>query len=176
MKTTFLVLLFIVAGYHSTAQKIIINGKETDRKLVWKDFTGAPDNNSTFWASVSWNLKYNYGTQFKGESFTITNYLLTLQLNHEKSWIKRGKESDYLLAHEQGHFDLGIMCMQEILQKQSETPITRANYKTALEDIFQEKMKKFAELGILYDKETDHSKNRKEQEKWNQYFLENLSK
>lgn len=166
----------MVAGYHSSAQKIIIKGKETDRRLVWKDFTGVPDNNSTFWAFTSWNLKYNYSTQFQGDSFIVKNYLLTLQLNPEKSWIKKGKESDYLLAHEQGHFDLGIICMKEILQKQSTIPVTRTNYKSVLEDIFQEKMKKFKELGILYDKETRHSKNRKEQERWDQYFLENLSK
>ncbi|MEO6949506.1 MAG: DUF922 domain-containing protein [Ginsengibacter sp.] len=176
MKTKILLLLFMVSGYHTSAQKIIIKGKETDRQLFWKDFTGAPDNNSTFWAFTSWNLKYNYGTQMQGDSFVIKNYELTLQLNPETSWVKKGKESDYLLAHEQGHFDLGIICMREILKKQSETTVTRENYKTVLGDIFQEKLKKFKALGALYDKETEHSKNRQEQEKWNQYFLENLSK
>jgi hypothetical protein len=103
----------------------------------------------------------------------MNGFEIILELDPNNSWAKNDKVTDALLIHEQGHFNLGILCVREILNKYKETKFTRSNYKVALQGIISDASKKYNDLGLLYDKETDHSKNIEEQLKWNKFFSGN---
>jgi hypothetical protein len=167
--------LFLVFTFNSVAQKVIISGEETKRLLTWKDFTGVADNNSSFFAYTAYTTAVKFDdVQFSGDKAVIKGFIMTLELDAKKSWVKKGKESDDLLKHEQGHFDVGILYMQAVLQKVDSANFTRSGYQQEFQKLIKEIHQKYRDMGSQYDKETNHSIKKDEQEKWNIYFTENV--
>lgn len=83
-------------------------------------------------------------------------------------------DDSLLLNHEQGHFDLAEIYSRKIKQKISyfiKNKITKSEiiafYNTTLDALHKE--------GIIYDKETDFSRNKLEQSRWNKNLLKRLS-
>jgi len=160
---------------HAFAQKIVISGKNGNRKLEWADFTGKPDANSTFFAHTWYTLKYSYNNVVtNGDQATIDGFEAILELDPNKSWVRTDKTSDELLEHEQGHFNIGIMCMRELLTTVNGTSFSKSDYAEALRNIFREVMRKYNDMNVQYDNETEHFKNKEQQQKWNAVFAEKL--
>jgi hypothetical protein len=66
--------------------------------------------------------------------------------------------------------------MKEMLDKFRESKFTRSNYNTGLQNIVTEALKKYNNMSVQYDEETNHSDNKQEQMKWNDFFSKNLPK
>jgi hypothetical protein len=172
-----LLLLFITGVFYVKAngQKIIIDGKETNRKLAWSDFTGKPDPNSSFFAYTWWKLSYSYsGTEPDADSVRVKNFDAKLQLDKEKSWVKKGRETDELLVHEQGHFNVGILCVREMVATMNAKRFPREGLQAAIQSTFNEVLQKYKAMGQQYDSETQHGNNKEVQEQWNSFFKERL--
>ncbi|HVF80918.1 MAG TPA: DUF922 domain-containing protein [Flavisolibacter sp.] len=171
----FITFLFITIFCHLNAQKVIINGKEGNRPLVWADFTGSPDNSSPYFAYTYWSSKFSFsGARFNGDVAIIDGFECTLQLNPQESWVKPGKQSEELLKHEQGHFNVGLLYIKDVVKKIKAASFTRANYQAEIKAILNEAHKKYVEMGNRYDEETAHSSNREQQGKWNVFFSKEL--
>ncbi len=174
-KFIFLKLTLIISTI-CFGQKIIVNNQEHTGRLTWADFTGKIDNNSSFTAYTS----YKFGTKIEsvkteGDSITINGFEIILELDQTKSWAKMNKVTDNLLIHEQGHFDIGILTIKEILKKYKTTKFTTSNFNITLQNLIKEVSKKYNDMAIKYDKETNHSTNVVQQQKWNNFFSEQLS-
>lgn len=171
-----LVFFGIILSLNSYCQKIIINGQETKRKLTWADFTGKVEKGSSFNAYTAYNFNTKIGSiKIIGDSVSIIGFEVTLELDPKKSWAKEDKVTDELLIHEQGHFNLGILCIKEILSVFHETKFKKSNYNVTLQSIINDISKKYNDMGIKYDAETNHSKNKEQQLVWNNFFAEKLS-
>ena len=107
---------------------------------------------------------------------TIGIFEVTVELDSALAWVKMDKVSDELLMHEQGHFNIGILCGREILATLKQTRFEISNYRDQMQSIVQEILKKYIEMGNLYDSETNHFWNKKEQERWNALIADKLSK
>lgn len=164
-------------GLASYSQKIIVNGEESKGKLTWDDFTGKVNKDVEFNAFTSYKFHTKVGgIKFVGDSAIIDGFDIILYFDHKNSWVKKGKTTDELLMHEQGHFNLGILCIREIRRKFKEAKFTKNNYNSLLQSMVSESSKKYHEMGLTYDKETDHSKNAEQQTKWNNFFSGELEK
>ena len=167
------VTILLIADCYS--QKIMVGGRESNGKLAWPDFTGKIDQNSSMFAYTYYNLRTKIDRiQVLGDSVLIQGFEVTVELDPDRSWAKQDRLSDKLLTHEQGHFNLGILCMREMLEKYKQTRFTKDNYNTQLRNMLDEISKKYNDLGIKYDAETDHSKNLEQQLKWDNFFTEQL--
>ena len=166
----YVVASFILFGsMRTTAQKIIINGEETLRLLRWDDFRGRPDNGSPYFAFTYWNTSYKYdGFVFKGDTVKW-KVQITLDLG-QNSWKKKDKVTDSLLKHEQGHFDVGILCAMELQEKFNKTVFLKNDYQAKLSAIIKETVDKYKKMDLLYDDETNHYANREQQWKWDAFF------
>lgn len=98
--------------------------------------------------------------------------IIKLELNGNKSWVKKGRETENLLTHEQGHFDIGLLCLFELIQTFDSTKFVRSDLPTKHRVLFQTTLEKYQALSLRYDAETNHSKNLGVQIKWN-HFLNN---
>jgi hypothetical protein len=158
-----------------SAQKILIDGTEGNRQLLWADFKGAPNNSSPYFAYTAWktNVKFS-GVQFEGEKAFINGFEMTVEFDAKNSWVKKGKETDELLRHEQGHFDVGILYMQEVFQTIATASFTKAAYKDEFQKIIRDIHDKYVAMGDKYDKDTNHSIRKDEQAKWNAFFEEKV--
>ena len=169
--------LFTVFVFHCNAQKIFINGQEGNRPLVWNDFSGKVDKSSEFNAVTYWGVKYNTATKKDGATgkFTATIEFI-LEMDPKKSWVKKGKETDELLKHEQGHFNTGLLCLKELVAKTANlTEVSESSFGK-IQTLFFEILAKYQKIDLQYDAETNHSENKIEQAKWNQFYANELLK
>lgn len=171
------ILLLIFSSQNISAQKVIINGFEGNRPLQWSDFKGTPDYSSPYFAYTVWKTNHKYtAVRFSGDTALINGFEMTLMLDSTKSWLKKDKKSDDLLLHEQGHFDIGLLYMKEVLKEISRTQFTRANYQSEIRNLTARIQRKYNEMTLNYDNDTNHSKNKEQQKNWTKYFNNNLSR
>ena len=147
----------------------MINGEETSRLLKWSDFSGNPDNGVDYFAFTYWNISYKYDAfQFKGDTIKWqVQIILDLGKN---SWKKKDKISDTVLKHEQGHFDVGIICAMELQERINNTIFLKGDYQVRLSAVIKEVVDKYKKMDLQYDVETNHSVKREEQWKWDAFF------
>jgi hypothetical protein len=177
MKNILVLLFFIVVAENSFCQGVIINGVNKNRPLTWDDFTGTPDKNSSFEANTYWKLNYKFdGIDFKGDTVKLNSFSVGIELDPNKSWVKKGKETADLLNHEQGHFTIGLLCQNDIIRQIRTTIFFKSNFSEKIKEVFTELSKKYDLMSLKYDEETDHSKNKVNQKKWDTFFSEELNK
>lgn len=176
MKLLFGLLITLLSCFPATAQQVIISGEEGNRPLKWSDFTGRPDQSSPHSAQCYWNIRWQYGGTEKKDGKTIVkDFKVILELDPKKTWRKKGKETDELLQHEQGHFNNGLLCQKELLERVNTNQFSTANANAEIQQLVNEVLKKYQQQENTYDKETDHSKNKEGQQKWDLFFEKALS-
>src|SRR5919112_1484552 len=87
-----LVMLF------STKQSNLIEWN-AERRLTWNDFKAQPDKNSTNAALTSSSINIEFGYNSSGLKYNIK-----CRFDKNSSWGRI--KNDYILSHEQGHFDI----------------------------------------------------------------------
>jgi len=142
------------------------------KKLQWADFKGEPDSLSPFSANTYSGLAYKYAIRRE-----IKKQIVTCEVNGyfipEKSWVKKGFENDAeLLAHEQLHFDITELFVRKFRQRLKNTRFSR-NPKKQIEVIYKKITAERVAMQKQYDLETNHSENKKMQQKW-QYKINML--
>lgn len=163
--TLFLFLFF--ASHSICAQDTIY--WSVKRKLTWNDFKGKPDSLSGFKAMTLAGMGYGIRFGEKSFSYKIDCYFLC-----HKSWTLADSAS--LLIHEQGHFDIAELFARKMRKAFSDY---KYNYESVSEDLKKiqaEILQARAEMNNLYDRETDYSKDKKQQQAWNLKIKTELDK
>jgi hypothetical protein len=158
----FLVIAFPI---FSLSDKSFIDWN-TNHKLVWDDFKAAPDMNSRNAALTTSAIQFNF--TYDGHNL---NYTITCQFDKNKSWGK--VKTDYILSHEQGHFDITEIFARKLNKSLKE--YTVGNIKSLSKDlnkIYQNTMHELNHYQDVYDSETNFSINKEQQAEW----LEKISK
>ncbi len=132
---------------------------DSERKLSWSDYKGKPDPSSDAAASTSTSLGINYG--ISAEHFT---YKIKCSLSKNKSWVRY--KSDYVLSHEQGHFDITEIFARKLNKMMSEYKFDKNNYRHDLDKIYQNIIDEKDAFQDRYDIETDFSRNKVKQAEW----------
>lgn len=132
---------------------------QSDKRLVWDDFFGEPKTGTDAVASTSTSL---------GITYQITDgelkYQITCYFNKEKSW--GIMKTDYILAHEQGHFDITEIFARKLNEALQNYQFNRKSLKRDIGQIYQSIVRQKEEYQKAYDAETDHSRKRKLQYDW----------
>ena len=175
MRKYICVTLMICVSALAFSQDVIINGINKNRPLTWADFKGEPDRGSSFDANTYWTINYNIKRiSFKEDTAKISGFSIIVSLQEKLSWLKAEKQTDVLLKHEQGHFDLALICQREAIRELSGTIFFKNDFKDKIPTIFSFILKKYQAMELKYDEETDHSKNQAAQDKWNSFFASEL--
>lgn len=130
-----------------------------DKKLSWRDYLAEPDNRSGAAASTSTQIGFEYHIRDNNLTFNITCYF-----SKEKSWGRY--KNDYILSHEQGHFDIAEIFTRKFYKTVKEYKFNERSYKNDLKDIYTNAMKEKERFQQQYDSETDYSRNKPKQEEW----------
>lgn len=130
-----------------------------DRRLSWEDFLSEPKKNSDAVASTSTSL----GIAYQVEHGQLT-YAITCNFSKQKSWGLL--KTDYILAHEQGHFDITEVCARKLYKALQEYQFNRKTYRKDVNDIYRAIVQEKEDMQAAYDGESDHSRNRKVQYEW----------
>lgn len=129
------------------------------RRLHWDDFKSSPKRNTDAVASTSTSLGIAY--QVKN---SVLTYQVTCNFSKTKSWglVKTA----YILAHEQGHFDITEIYARKLHQALLSYDFNRRNYKQDVNRAYEKIVSEKEAFQEMYDKQTDHSRNKKEQAAW----------
>lgn len=130
-----------------------------ERKLTWDDFLSEPQKNSDAVASTNTALGITY--KVKGEAFS---YQISCNFTKPKSW--GVLKTDYILAHEQAHFDITELFARRLHQRLQAYRFDQRSYKKQVAEIYQQIIKEKEAMQEAYDDATDHSRNKKMQSQW----------
>ncbi|MGY0407669.1 MAG: DUF922 domain-containing protein [Polaribacter sp.] len=156
--------------YSQIAKKDSIIFWSKNKKLTWDDFKGVKKDTNFIGAKTYAGIlmlpylndtskKYSYkvfACFYKYKSSTDTNH------------------SDYILKHEQLHFDIAEIFARKIKQEIEiqESKSSYVNYSS----IYNKKYKSYRLYQKLYDAQTNHSTNFEMQKKWKEKIQSELEK
>jgi hypothetical protein len=135
------------------------------QKLTWEDFKAPPDMNCRNAALTASAIQFNF--TYDGQ----LKYTITCQFDKNKSWGK--VKTDYILSHEQGHFDITEIFARKLNKSLAE--YTVGNVKSLNKDlnkIYESTMHQLNNMQNVYDSETNFSINKEKQAEW----LEKINK
>jgi len=130
-----------------------------DRKLRWDDFKGTPETGSDRAALSSILIHVDFS--FSNNNF---KWKITCRFSKKKSWAR--SKTDYILSHEQAHFDITEVHARKLHQRLSQYTFNQKTYQKDLQQIYQGIVKEENEMQTAYDSETNHSINKDKQAEW----------
>lgn len=139
--------------------------------LSWKDFKAAPDHSSRFDANTNAGLSFSWGLSNENGLMGFT-YEVTSYFNPAQSWIKPASHTEYLLKHEQLHFDITELHARKLRKKLAGIDPTslNKNAKGNINRIYQEIEKERKMMQLQFDKESKHSLDKEGEAYW-QHFV-----
>lgn len=161
MKRIFHLLLVLLSFSTARAQESgedILTWKE-GRKLSWSDYKGSPNPKSDAAATTSTSLSIDYHIKDGSFSYTIKSWF-----SRTKSWGRH--KTGYILAHEQGHFDIAEVYARKLHQRMSAYQFNKRTYNKDLDRIYKEVADEKAAVQAQYDLETRHSIDEEKQAEW----------
>ncbi|MEO6490101.1 MAG: hypothetical protein ABIO04_09200 [Ferruginibacter sp.] len=131
-----------------------------DRKLMWTDFRATPDTSIKDVALSAIRLQKKWKLVGDTVSINIYSYFRPCY-----AWSK-SKDSDTLLMHEQGHFNISEYFRRMMIKKLSEQNFKRRNLANDIQTIYLDINSQLKMFSELYDAKTDFSRNRGAQIEW----------
>ena len=168
---TLILILFLSVTYAQDVEIPWIEGE----KLSWSDFKGSPDFDHPYAAITYSGMSYGFSAEIVNGKIWV-KYDVKSFFVANKSWVKKWYSNDKgLLKHEQLHFDITELYARKFRQRLSEKNFTE-NVKSEIKEIYKEITEEKVKLQKLYDVETDHSKHKNAQNKWQQKIESDLQK
>ena len=142
-------------------------------KLIIDDFKGNPVENSVAVAITSSGFSFKAGFRSIGSKATL---IITVFCNFDKSlsWMKNHGKNEYVLRHEQHHFDISYLSTLIFIRKLKQANFTVSNYQDKLKAIYTSAMQEMEQLQHQYDGETHNGQLKEEQLAWNRKIDERL--
>ncbi len=153
-----LLLITFLCSFETHSNSLI--DWSADRRLSWSDFKARPDSNSPNAALTGTNIKFD----FSYNSETGFKYHITCQFDKNSSWGR--VKTDYILSHEQGHFDIAEIYTRKLCKafREYKPDVEKANKE--VNKIYQKVMSELSERQKEYDRETNFSINKEKQAEW----------
>lgn len=130
-----------------------------NRLLNWEDFLCEPITNTDAVASTSTSLGFSYKV-LNGKFY----YDLDCSFSRSRSWGLL--KTPYILAHEQGHFDITEIFTRKMNRALQEYQFNPKTYKKDIMNIYESIIKEKEEFQMAYDEETNHSRKKGRQTEW----------
>jgi hypothetical protein len=145
----------------------IMNGQEAipwseDRLLTWADFQHKAPKHHV--ASAMSDISFKIDIKSDGELLKV---FVGPSFNPDGSWGKENDRNDYLLKHEQIHFDIYEVNARKLRKELSTKKLTSVNASSSINNLMEKYNKLNSTVQERYDSETNHSLEVKKQEKWN---------
>ncbi|MEO7265655.1 MAG: hypothetical protein ABIW38_12110 [Ferruginibacter sp.] len=188
MRFVYLILLFLIStDINAQLNTHIIWTEQTslpendviyyrpEKALQWKDFQGSPVINHRAAAITVSGFGYKAALKNTGSNgdLIISVYCF---FNKPKSWVKEGRNTAYILAHEQIHFDITYLGVNIFMEKIKAVNITTGNMNVLLPRLYNESCTIMNKLQDDYDEQTRHGQVKDIQQKWNEFINEKLSR
>jgi hypothetical protein len=140
-------------------------------KLTWDDFKEPVPNTQTSTVAYT-NSGYGYKLSYNEDSAT---FVLDCYFDKTKSWVKKAQANDFILKHEQGHFDITYTNSLRLRKTLKEHKFTLQNINDDVKKIVNASYDANFKEQELYDAETNHSIIKEKQEEWNKKIEKDIN-
>ena len=174
MKNLIVALLLILSVQLSAQEKNEKIKWDEKRPLNWADFKAEPDTTNDYSANTNSGMSYswNYST---ASGKPVLEHEVFSNFYPNLSWVKDIENEEYLLAHEQLHFDISELHARKLRRAIEEYEIAR-NIRQDLKRIYSKIEADRVAMQNQFDRETSHSENRKAEMKWRKFVASELEK
>ncbi|PKD18379.1 hypothetical protein APR41_04305 [Salegentibacter salinarum] len=166
-----LILIFTVPVLAQENEKL---SWTEDRILTWEDFKASPKKHLPYKANTNSGLSFSWNATESSGGIKL-NYEVGSNFYPNRSWVKEIEEVDYLLAHEQLHFDITELHARK-LRKALQNYEPGGKIKKELDSIYSETEKQRRQMQMQFDKETNHSIYKEAEFKWRVFIKKELDK
>jgi hypothetical protein len=160
--TFFLIVIF---SANLKAQELIAWSK--DQKLKWSDYKAEPDTSIFAYALTSYRIEIQPNEVLVDEYNNIKNYNTLTVITYfvpNLSWVYR--KDDYLLKHEQLHFDIAELYAQKINLEFEKLKAKKVADYDAYVEVYNRLWTECRAFQKQYDKETNHGLLKEINDKW----------
>jgi hypothetical protein len=147
---------------------------DSNRKLTWPDFRGMPVAASPAAAVTQSGFGYQLAMQSSNNRTTI-NITVYCYFDKNKSWVKKGMNTEYALLHEQHHYDITYINTCRFIQELRAAKFTKSNYGSLSAKIHDECFNALDNMQNQYDGETSNGRKPAVQAAWNKKIDEQLA-
>ncbi|TRO65274.1 DUF922 domain-containing protein [Christiangramia sabulilitoris] len=167
------ICIFLFSGI--TAQEKTEKIKwQANRPLSWNDFKAKPDYTNSYSANTNSGFSYSW-TYSTASGKPVLEHEVHTNFYPGKSWVKDVQDKEYLLAHEQLHFDISELHARK-LRRELENYIPGRNIRQDLKKIYNSIEAQRVAMQNKFDRETSHSANKVAEEKWRDFVSKELEK
>ena len=146
----------------------------TQQPLKWRDFKGKPDDASRAAAITASGFGYKADVKNVGTKGRL-NIGIFCYFNKNNSWVKEGKAIDYILTHEQNHFNISFIAANIFVEKMKAASLTSNNYNALLPRIYKECCDIMNKMQDDYDGQTKNGQLKDVQSKWNDFLSKKIN-
>lgn len=172
----FITLLFFFAAFTAVAQLPDNRISWQKDALTWNDFLGPIDGTSPFHASTNSGLSYSWSMKSSNGNIDF-NYIVETFFLPDNSWVITDKATPHLLSHEQLHFDITELHGRKLRQAMKGfDPMKTKDVKVHLKKLYTATETGRKQMQERFDLETDHSRDKAAQEKWQKFLDAELKK
>lgn len=172
MKLISFFLLCLVSSFPSTEVDKEKMPWSDSRTLTWSDFQGIPNAGDDYVASTNSGVSFSYSISFKN-GVKDFNFTVESHFYPKLSWYRKGQVNDYILGHEQTHFDISELHARILKKRLSEATFSDA-IKAEIKVIYEKTEQERRDMQNRFDVETVHSNNRKNEIQWELFVAEQL--
>lgn len=156
---------FTFSDYHESTEGDTIY-YSAGRKLTWADFQWHNIFSSKYDALVIPGIGYDQEATISNGTINV-GVSLKAYLPKSACWARFAGRDDYTLNHEQRHFDIAKIIIEQFKQKVLAAKLTPDTYEAFLNMQYLDSMRDMHTMQEAYDNETAHGLNRAAQEAWN---------
>lgn len=171
MKFFSIVFLLIFNGL--SAQKIFWS--ET-HKLVWDNFKSKRNNLGGSNVVAYTHCGWEYSVITSSDPKVPVKMEIQTVFNEDKSWKDDKRINDYVLLHEQKHFDIAEIHARKLRKEVSEKIKTTSDYNKFFKLIYAKISSEYKNFQATYDRFTEHGMNKEKQAEYNILISEELEK
>lgn len=167
MKVFIALIMLFVGGLDQAVEETIV--WDEDRKLTWEDFKGTPHGPEGFVASTNSGVAFGYSYAERNGRPRV-EYEVTANFYPLRSWYRAEVVDDYILSHEQTHFDITELHARKLRKRLSELA-RDASFKELSGEIYEQVEAERRAMQEAYDSQTDHSNHKSEEYQWQALVL-----
>ncbi|WP_336960476.1 DUF922 domain-containing protein [Chryseobacterium contaminans] len=164
----------LLAANMMFGQKIIW---QEGQKLVWANFKSPVNRKNNPDVAAYTNCGWEYSVVKSSNPKSPVKIEIKTIFNEDKSWKDVKKINDYILLHEQKHFDIAEIFVRKFRKSVEEKIRNSGDYNRLFNSIYNTISNEYKNFQIAYDKDTRHGMDEEKQAEYNAFIskeLENL--
>ena len=145
------------------------------RRLTWTDFKGDVNPNSDAVALTASGIIFGFSVSTSGSRIVDYSTSVDAHFYPNKSWYNKEEADDYILEHEQLHFDITELYTRKFRERLTKLSVNQ-NIRKQLKQLHTSINEELNETQKRYDEQSVHSINTEVQKQWRELITSELAK